>query len=238
MSELLKWLSTNPVVMITLLIAFFILIVLVILVYLVAFFQGREISFWPPKIGPKPKLKTITNVPKDTSANGVFGIKYDEKITIVRSRYPKDPLTESKEGTKTFEELRKILLTYGHSEKLINSVECDKVSERIGQEVEFCIGGPEANTRTKKLLERYIQRIARNPYSPNTAGHIAFCEFTKDGEEKHRWPYIHNEKEHAILAKIGHSITKEKGSKPIFLFCGQTGRANRGALRYLKRELN
>jgi len=49
MNELLEWLSVNLVPT-----AIFILACSVILTYLVAFFQGREISFWPPRIGGRP----------------------------------------------------------------------------------------------------------------------------------------------------------------------------------------
>ena len=49
MNELFKWLSANPVATTTFIVAFS-----VILTYLLAFFQGREISFLPPRIGGKP----------------------------------------------------------------------------------------------------------------------------------------------------------------------------------------
>ena len=37
-----------------------IVIVSIIGMYLVAFMQGREINFWPPKIGAKPDVTTVT----------------------------------------------------------------------------------------------------------------------------------------------------------------------------------
>ena len=49
MNELSKWLSGNPIA-VTICIA----ASSVILTYLIAFFQGREISLWPPRIGGKP----------------------------------------------------------------------------------------------------------------------------------------------------------------------------------------
>ena len=49
MNELFKWLSANPVATTTFIVAFS-----VMLTYLLAFFQGREISLWPPRIGGKP----------------------------------------------------------------------------------------------------------------------------------------------------------------------------------------
>lgn len=58
MNEFIKLLSDNPIVTIPIifLVCFF------IFTYLYAFFQGREISFWPPKIGPltTPKKQIIS----------------------------------------------------------------------------------------------------------------------------------------------------------------------------------
>jgi hypothetical protein len=47
-------LSNNPIATISLIVAFSILVISITIIYLVAFFQGRAISFWPPKIGAKP----------------------------------------------------------------------------------------------------------------------------------------------------------------------------------------
>jgi nitroreductase len=49
MNELFKWLSANPIAA-----AIYIAASSVVLTYLIAFFQGREISLWPPRIGGKP----------------------------------------------------------------------------------------------------------------------------------------------------------------------------------------
>ncbi len=44
------WLSTNP----TATVFVGVLVATLALLFLFAFFQGREIAFWPPKIGPRP----------------------------------------------------------------------------------------------------------------------------------------------------------------------------------------
>ena len=54
MNEFLKWLSTNPTVATAVVVSFSFFLASATLVYLVAFLQGREISFWPPKIGERP----------------------------------------------------------------------------------------------------------------------------------------------------------------------------------------
>lgn len=57
MSAFFDWLSKNPTATNILIWSFVILVISVAIIYLVAFFQGREISFWPPKIGQKPGSK-------------------------------------------------------------------------------------------------------------------------------------------------------------------------------------
>ncbi len=49
MSNLLHWLSNNPIMAIILL-----GLLVIIISYIVAFFQGRAITFWPPRIEGKP----------------------------------------------------------------------------------------------------------------------------------------------------------------------------------------
>lgn len=58
MDEFFRWLSNNPVATTTLIVSFGVLVTSATLIYLVAFFQGREISFWPPKIGQRPSKST------------------------------------------------------------------------------------------------------------------------------------------------------------------------------------
>lgn len=62
MTEFFQWFSggsTSAMVFLTIMV---IAIIVVILIYLIAFFQpGREISFWPPKIGEKPNGKSTEN---------------------------------------------------------------------------------------------------------------------------------------------------------------------------------
>jgi len=54
MEQLFHWLSNSTIATSVIIIGFAILVSTVVLIYLTAFFQGREISFWPPKVGPKP----------------------------------------------------------------------------------------------------------------------------------------------------------------------------------------
>lgn len=59
MAEIITWIASGSIVSLI----FFSLLVFaaltLLIVYLISFFQGREISFWPPKIGKKDSVKKI-----------------------------------------------------------------------------------------------------------------------------------------------------------------------------------
>jgi serine/threonine-protein kinase len=58
MTDFFKWLSSNPIATNAFTIAVSVIVISIVLIYVVAFFQGRSISFWPPNIGERPgKLK-------------------------------------------------------------------------------------------------------------------------------------------------------------------------------------
>jgi serine/threonine-protein kinase len=54
MKEFFDWLSVTPLALIIFMIAFGIVVLSIIMIYVIAFIQGRSVSFWPPKIGEKP----------------------------------------------------------------------------------------------------------------------------------------------------------------------------------------
>ena len=65
MGDFFNWLSTNPIATITLIILFGIVITSTTLIYVVAFIQGREIVFWPPKIGERHNKSHTKNLEKE-----------------------------------------------------------------------------------------------------------------------------------------------------------------------------
>jgi eukaryotic-like serine/threonine-protein kinase len=54
MDRFVDWLSHNPAAYIVVIVAFSVAVLTLTIVYTVAFFQGRAVSFWPPNIGSKP----------------------------------------------------------------------------------------------------------------------------------------------------------------------------------------
>ncbi len=76
MDAFFKWLSANPVATTTIIVTFGIIIAAIILIYVVAFLQGREIFFWPPKVGAKSNGKAQEpNVSKNLSSIEILGMK-------------------------------------------------------------------------------------------------------------------------------------------------------------------
>ncbi len=62
MGDFFNWLSANPVATTALIASLGVLVVTITLIYVVAFFQGREILFWPPKIGQRPNRNQLDNL--------------------------------------------------------------------------------------------------------------------------------------------------------------------------------
>jgi len=55
MTDFFQWLAGGSISSLIFIIVLGLVITGIILIYVVAFFQGREVSFWPPKISEKPK---------------------------------------------------------------------------------------------------------------------------------------------------------------------------------------
>lgn len=58
MLDFFKFLFSDPAIKLIIIVSFCIALTALILMYVVAFFQGREINLWPPRIGAKPENKS------------------------------------------------------------------------------------------------------------------------------------------------------------------------------------
>lgn len=61
-------------------------VILIITIYLVAFIQGREISFWPPRIGNQPQKIKIHDSAKGSNKENKKPIEQDQNI--IQSKLP------------------------------------------------------------------------------------------------------------------------------------------------------
>lgn len=73
MPELFKWLSSGHVSANIVIMVFVLLLISILLIYVISFFQGRDIYFWPPKIGKKP----IKSVSDSLNVNGTVNSQND-----------------------------------------------------------------------------------------------------------------------------------------------------------------
>lgn len=71
MSSFFDWVSNSPIATNMLIGLFVIWGVAVAIMYLVAFFQGRSISFWPPRIGEKKPRRRSIATPTDKEILGL-----------------------------------------------------------------------------------------------------------------------------------------------------------------------
>lgn len=113
--------------------------------------------------------------------------------------------------------------------KLIHSLGCnvkvapfDKAIEPPGEMTEICLGGPDANQRTKSHLTAFLKGVQFYSYNDETIPSALVVR-------KKVYEYEKGKREYAILAKFRPKPT----SKPVFLICGQTQIANKGAMYYL-----
>ena len=81
MSEFFKWLSSNSIAANTLIIAFGALITSVNLIFVIAFFQGREVTFWPPKVGTRSNDIKRSGKDREYQRNLDVSHELDEKLS-------------------------------------------------------------------------------------------------------------------------------------------------------------
>jgi len=69
LDKFFEWLANNPFATNVLIAAFGVLVISVTAIYIIAFLQGREISFWPPKIGAKSEKSKSGKVERAKDAH-------------------------------------------------------------------------------------------------------------------------------------------------------------------------
>ncbi|SNY58226.1 hypothetical protein [Paractinoplanes atraurantiacus] len=95
----------------------------------------------------------------------------------------------------------------------------------IGDEVEFCIGGPMSNLRTAAHLRWHMPGVTQSTFEEDPEG----LTIRVGGKDFRR---VRGESEYALIARI----VIDGAKRPIFLILGQTALANEAAARYLVRK--
>ncbi|MBN0044554.1 hypothetical protein JS756_10595 [Streptomyces actuosus] len=104
----------------------------------------------------------------------------------------------------------------------------DLARQGFGERTEFCVGGPASNRRMAAHLASLLPGVRVNVDAEPTPDRGAF----RIGTEHYRVePGL---VEHVMLARL--TVDQSQGSRPVFLFCGQTAITNQAAARYLARH--
>uniref|UniRef100_A0AAU2UZG2 Secreted protein n=1 Tax=Streptomyces sp. NBC_00003 TaxID=2903608 RepID=A0AAU2UZG2_9ACTN len=105
-------------------------------------------------------------------------------------------------------------------------IQHDLAQQGFGERTEFCLGGPYSNRRMAAHLASLLPGVKMNVDSEPSPDRGAF----QIGSERYRLE--NGVCEYVILARL----TPGRGSRPVFLFCGQSAITNQAATRYLARN--
>ncbi|MEM8806555.1 MAG: hypothetical protein AAGF01_11060 [Cyanobacteria bacterium P01_G01_bin.38] len=152
-----------------------------------------------------------------------FGLAREGSCLAVMNHNPRSPNTMSHRDVEILVDVVSLMNQIGGDLVIAPS---DRILEPAGDMTEFCIGGPGSNQRAKVHLENFLQGIWINDYAPESPESLAIAT------QKDTFRYEKNQNEYAVLARF----YPYAEAHPIFLFCGQTSRANQGAAHYLVRH--
>ncbi|MFE7270584.1 hypothetical protein [Streptomyces sp. NPDC057623] len=104
----------------------------------------------------------------------------------------------------------------------------DAARQGFGERTEFCVGGPASNRRMVAHLASLLPGVRVNVDSEPGPDRGAL----QVGSERYR--VEGGKEEYALLARL--TVDQSHGTRPVFLFCGQTAITNQAATRYLARN--
>ncbi|GAA3211331.1 hypothetical protein MTQ10_11605 [Streptomyces sp. XM83C] len=104
----------------------------------------------------------------------------------------------------------------------------DMARQGFGERTEFCVGGPASNRRMAAHLSSLLPGVRVNVDSEPSPDRGAF----QIGSEVYR--VEPGKAEYVLLARL--TVDQSHGTRPVFLFCGQTAITNQAATRYLARH--
>ncbi len=152
-----------------------------------------------------------------------FGMKPGSTCLIVMTGRYDNPRAASHDDVQALVEVGTLANEMGCPISVRSS---EELRESNGNRTEFCIGGPESNSRTRGHLATYLPGISFRPYNPSRRDSIAIVA---GGQKFLRDP---GSREYALVAKF----TPPASTSPVILISGQTAVTNRAAINYLKRE--
>ncbi len=154
-----------------------------------------------------------------------FGISpgNDALISVPRHATSRSPDSVHRVDVAALVEVAAIVRDCGSQVELLVQGDIQVLQRPLGDKSEFCIGGPDANTRMGVHLETFLPGVRTESYAE--AGHAVPIHVGDNSFV--RTPDI---MEYVLLAKIATQRF------PVFLICGQAAITNRAAAIYLSRN--
>lgn len=150
MAEFFQWLSngsTPATIFIGILV---VLIAVIVLIFLTAFIQGREISFYPPKIGEKPAAKKNATPKTDGSKNPVIKGSVDSIFITEPPTFDDDALKANNIFILGMNLRRTLTNYYGMLEAKVND----------GGNLKFLLVDPKSDAIPMIAARNYVYRDA------------------------------------------------------------------------------
>lgn len=151
-----------------------------------------------------------------------FGLRSGQDCLIVMNRHWHSPDAVASSDVYALLDIASLADELGCAISVQSS---NELREGIGDRPEFCIGGPDSNTRTAAHLTSFLPGVMFKPYSMVRE----FVEIVVGDKRFVREP---DKLEYALVAKFTPSNT----AKPVFLICGQTPITNHAAFHFLRRH--
>ena len=149
-----------------------------------------------------------------------FGVVPDGQCLLVVSKHASSPRSQSihKADVAALVELSVLVRECGGRPVFVMH---DQAMEGLGNNPEFCIGGPEANTRTAAHLRWILRGVRLIPFDPDAEA-VTYVGRTA-------YQRVEGVFEYVVVARA----PGPAGGAPVFILCGQTAATNHAAARYL-----
>lgn len=149
-----------------------------------------------------------------------FGVSPGESCLILTNHAAEDPKVVMQNDVEVLVETARLADAIGAKPTIARF---DRVLEPAGDTVEFCIGGPDSNERSRVHLKTYLPGVRFTTWSEDSAGAPAIVA------DEDVFLYRPTELEYAVLARF----YPDASPRPVILISGQSSRANQAAIHYL-----
>lgn len=181
---------------------------------------------------------------KNGRAAEFLDVHSTERCSITLNTSPRGTISSSSvaKGTRvmTHNDTHAVFEIYKMVDSVRGSIDLfEPDSPPPADRVEFCLGGPRANSRTERLLRQYIPNVSMrdaltSSRVPDPRGHPQDIVLGDSPESPPRITCERDRLEYAILARV----VRPEPEKRIFIVAGQTSVANLAAMYYLTRHLD